>query len=118
MRLHNFSIPSIPSRYLTPVIDINVDQEVIDGIATNKNDGSMDNLVKTRVKRVENDPTIVGPGTYNTDNHNNALKKEYGSVTSWQNSRTQRVNHFVKSDNPEVGPGSYNSLQQVDRQVK
>jgi hypothetical protein len=49
--LQKMSVPSIPSRYLTPIIDGSQDAADADG-----------NICK--MSRLVNDPSKVGPGTY------------------------------------------------------
>lgn len=48
--LQKMSVPSIPSRYLTPIIDQSTNEAVDEGIC--------------KMNRLINDPTRVGPGTY------------------------------------------------------
>ena len=55
MAHHKVSIPSIPSRYLTPVINMHGD----------KDENGKD---VCKISRLVDDPTKVGPGTYEVTN--------------------------------------------------
>lgn len=87
------SVPSIPSRFLTPVIDA----------AQHDNEDSQDIC---KMSRLVDDPTKVGPGTYLVSE--DAVKKSPKSTINWQNSRSMRSGVWASNmTQPSVGPGSY-----------
>lgn len=92
--LQKMSVPSIPSRFLTPIIDAN--QEELDG------SGDI-----CKMSRLVDDPSKVGPGTYQIQ-EDQIVKSPKGAI-SWQNTLSQRGG--IKPSNQTqdtVGPGSYN----------
>ena len=73
--LQKMSVPSIPSRFMTPVIDAN-SVEV---------DDTQDIC---KMSRLVDDPSKVGPGTYVINEEQ--IKKSPGSTINWQNSKSVR----------------------------
>ena len=76
LQFGNLSIPSIPSRFLTPVLkfDVNdrdensrLNQKSVTDDGYNLYDGSIDNILVSKVARLTNDGSNVGPGAYNVD---------------------------------------------------
>ena len=66
--LQKMSVPSIPSRFMTPVIDAN----------TADADDSQDIC---KMSRLVDDPSKVGPGTYVINEEQ--VKKSSGSTINW-----------------------------------
>ena len=71
MKLNNLSIPSIPSRFLTPVLKFDLYEKDQDGSANylddNYNvmqqpDGSIESILVAKVARLTNDGSALGPG--------------------------------------------------------
>ena len=88
------SVPSIPSRFLTPIIDANQEDA----------DGSGDIC---KMSRLVDDPSKVGPGTYQIQEEQ-VIKSPKGAI-SWQNTLSQRGGIKPSTRTQEtVGPGSYN----------
>ena len=80
MKLNNLSIPSIPSRFLTPVLKFDLyekDDEGQNGRGGNymddnynivqQTDGSIESILVAKVARLTNDGSTLGPGQYNID---------------------------------------------------
>ena len=87
------SVPSIPSRFLTPVIDA----------GQNDNDESQDIC---KMSRLVDDPSKVGPGTYLVNEE--PVKKSPKSTINWQNSKSQRSGVWASTfTQASVGPGAY-----------
>jgi hypothetical protein len=71
----NLSIPSIPSRFLTPILKFDIDggdgsrlnQKSITDDGYNLYDGSIDSILVSKVARLTNDGSNLGPGAYNVD---------------------------------------------------
>jgi hypothetical protein len=61
--LLNQSIPTIPSRYLMPNLDYENDLEQT-AIGFNEG-GTYESLLNSKVKRLVEDSSRLGPGTYN-----------------------------------------------------
>jgi len=91
--LQKMSVPSIPSRFLTPIID---------GSEGMDPDGEI-----CKMSRLVDDPGKIGPGSYQISD--DQYKKHPMSTISWQHSNSQR-NGIKASKNTQetVGPGSYN----------
>jgi len=102
---HKVSIPSIPSRYLTPVINMHGD----------KDENGQD---VCKISRLVNDPTRVGPGTYEINNQ--ISKKMISQTIDWATSTSLKstVFHGSKATAPTVGPGAYNSKPEINRKTK
>jgi hypothetical protein len=78
--LHKQTVPSIPSRYLSPIIDVTAEAQ----------DGG--DVVK--MSRLYDDPTKLGPGSYfQTDD----FDKKHVISTTWSNYRSQRGTNAVKT---------------------
>ena len=91
--LQKMSVPSIPSRFLTPIID--AAQADIDS-------GDI-----CKMSRLVDDPSKVGPGTY--DAANEATQKSPRGTINWNFSMSQRSGIKPSaSTSTTVGPGSYN----------
>lgn len=88
------SVPSIPSRYLTPIVDISGDDPEGHDVC--------------KMSRLVNDPSKIGPGSY--------FQKEQSSknmprTTQWSKMNTIKGIKFAQNASPSaVGPGSYNTL--------
>lgn len=92
--LQKMSVPSIPSRFLTPIID-GVDDSA---------DASGDIC---KMSRLVDDPTKVGPGTYQISEEQ--TRSSPRAAINWQNSLTKREGIKASRNTQEtVGPGSYN----------
>lgn len=80
------SAPSIPSKFLTPIID------------TSRTDSQSTILVQhefCQISRLVQDPSKVGPGTYNTQGDMASKPK---LVTNWQTSSPSGIRQGVKID--------------------
>jgi len=89
------SVPSIPSRYLTPVFDT---QPV-----NTENDEDI-----CKMSRLFNDPSKVGPGSYQIIE--DQTRKAPKATILWNRSRSTRESALVEPFNntqQSVGPGSY-----------
>lgn len=88
------SVPSIPSRFLTPIID---------AAQADPESGDI-----CKMSRLVDDPTKVGPGAY--DIMDDVVKKSNCGVINWSNSLSQRngIKPSLSTQNT-VGPGSYNA---------
>ena len=75
------SVPSIPSRFLTPVIDANAQP-----------DG--DDAEICKMSRLVDDPSRVGPGTYAIIE--DQTKKQTKSTIHWNRSRSLRTSDLVE----------------------
>lgn len=69
------SVPSIPSKFLTPVIDAVQ--------STNETDADV-----CKISKLIDDPGRVGPGSYNNIRHPG--KKSPKSTLNWKSIRSQR----------------------------
>lgn len=75
-RLHNFSIPSIPSRFLTPILKFDAqdkDEKSLLDVGYNIYDGSIESVLVSKVARLTNDGSGLGPGAYNVDSSSKAV---------------------------------------------
>eukprot|EP00354_Favella_ehrenbergii_P001691 CAMPEP_0170463468 /NCGR_PEP_ID=MMETSP0123-20130129/8567_1 /TAXON_ID=182087 /ORGANISM="Favella ehrenbergii, Strain Fehren 1" /LENGTH=347 /DNA_ID=CAMNT_0010728905 /DNA_START=11 /DNA_END=1054 /DNA_ORIENTATION=+ len=91
--LQKMSVPSIPSRFLTPIIDAaHVDTDSGD---------------ICKMSRLVDDPSKVGPGTYEVIPE--VTQKSPRGTINWQYSMSQRGGIKPSlSTSATVGPGSYN----------
>ena len=82
-----------------PNLDYEPDQEE----NFSNNDPSYENLLNSKVRKLVDDGTRVGPGSYNAlDIHT----KKSQAGTQWAASKTHRAEMFIKNPvNP--GPGTY-----------
>lgn len=93
--MQNLSIPSIPSRFLTPVLRFDLQEKDVDALKQNSEllnklnqqsdfqsgsiqdaintsrskqaDGMVESVLVARVARLTNDGSTLGPGAYNVD---------------------------------------------------
>lgn len=71
-------------------------------------DGSIESVLVSKVARLTNDGSNLGPGAYNIDSSSKALAQSPKGAITWQNSKSKRTEHFVKKfTQTEVGPGAY-----------
>lgn len=92
--LQKMSVPSIPSRFLTPIID---------GI----NESSTLNGDICKMSRLVDDPTKVGPGSYSIVE--DQVRSSPKATINWQNSLSKREGIKASRNTQDtVGPGSYN----------
>lgn len=87
------SVPSIPSRFLTPIIDA----------STADNDDEI-----CKMSRLVDDPRRVGPGSYQLIE--DQIKKSPTNTIDWNRSRTIRTSSLIepqRKTQESVGPGSY-----------
>lgn len=92
--LQKMSVPSIPSRFLTPIID---------GTQTDNDGGDI-----CKMSRLVDDPSKVGPGSYQVQDE--YTKRSPSGSINWQHSLTKRSGISPSNRTQEtVGPGSYNS---------
>lgn len=96
--LQKMSVPSIPSRFMTPVIDANAVEE----------DDTQDIC---KMSRLVDDPGKVGPATYFISE--DQVKRSPKATINWQNSRSLRSGiQAHKTTLEKVGPGSYDASLQ------
>eukprot|EP00347_Sterkiella_histriomuscorum_P010908 403374461 len=109
----NMSIPSIPSRYIQPNLDI--DDNEMEQSQTIGLDGALTN---GKVKMITNDSSRLGPGTYQISDY--LTKKSPRANLSFGISKTMRTvdDTLVKqTTNSTVGPGSYEITKELDRKI-
>lgn len=108
------SIPSIPSRFLTPVLkfDLSIgDSDLMVNKALEAEgyrvfDSRIESKLVAKVAKLNNDGSTLGPGSYNLINAKGISKSPKGTV--WSNSTSQRRDHFTKSHTlPNNGPGAH-----------
>ena len=132
LKFNNLSIPSIPSRFLTPVLKFDLYEK--DGLEPDKlnrsyaedgyditqyQDSSIESILVAKVARLTNDGSTLGPGSYNIDQSSRALAQSPKGAIKWTHSRSQRDEHFVKSFTDKVvGPGSYENAHKIDRKIQ
>lgn len=99
MKLNNLSIPSIPSRFLTPVLKFDLYEKDSDGrtnyIDDNYNivqqpDGSIESILVAKVARLTNDGSALGPGQYEVANAGKAVAQSPKGAINWKDSKTVR----------------------------
>ena len=109
--MHNLSIPSIPSRFLTPILKFDAqekDEKSLMEVGYNIYDGSIESVLVSKVAKLTNDGSNLGPGAYNVDVSSKALAASPRGAINWQNSKSKRTEHFVKKSTiSDVGPGAY-----------
>ena len=75
-RIGNFSIPSIPSRYLTPVLSFELHEKDQAGLLKDHQgyheDGSIESVLVAKMARLTNDGSSLGPGSYNVNDSHKA----------------------------------------------
>ena len=92
--LQKMSVPSIPSRFLTPVID-----------GSTQKDSEI-----CKINRLVDDPGRLGPGTYELNEE--LTKKTTKNTIAWGRERTARTSMLVeplRKTGETVGPGSYST---------
>jgi len=68
----------------------------------------MDSMLVSKVARLTNDGSALGPGSYNVDSSSKVIAPSPRGAVKWSNSKTARRDHFTKTHNQmNVGPGSY-----------
>ena len=85
-RLHNFSIPSIPSRFLTPILKFDAqdkDEKSLLDVGYNIYDGSIESVLVSKVARLTNDGSNLGPGAYNVDVSSKAIANSPRGAIAW-----------------------------------
>lgn len=71
-------------------------------------DGQMDSILVSKVARLTNDGSALGPGSYNVDSSSKVVSSSPRGAIKWANSTSTRRDHFTKTHNQrDVGPGSY-----------
>ena len=117
------SIPSIPSRYLTPVLRFDLyerdgqQSKELEGYQV-QNDRSLESVLVAKVARLTNDGSALGPGSYNIAESSRHLQKSPKGSVNWVNSKSKRDEHFIKTFTQRtVGPGSYQNNQQINRSI-
>ena len=104
-RLANLSIPSIPSRFLTPVLKFDLHEKEEQQQAHQQ---VTESVLVAKVARLTNDGSNVGPGHYNIDQAYKANSPSPRGGDNWMVNKTKRQDIFVqKSTQKSVGPGSY-----------
>ena len=104
----NFNVPTIPSRFLTPVL--NFDNQ-------DNNGENMESMLISKVQRLTADGTTIGPGQYNVIKSIKAVGNSPRGAIKWSNSKSTRTDHFTKTyTSIEVGPGKY-TAKGIDRSI-
>ena len=124
------SIPSIPSRFLTPVLkfDINdnqadssrLHQKSITDDGYNIYDTTVDHsTLVAKVAKLTNDGSTLGPGSYNVDKASKTIAASPRMGVKWGHSHSKRPDYFTKTyTQKEVGPGKYSPLSNtLDRSI-
>ena len=119
--LKNLSIPTIPSRFLTPVLRFDLQERDADGMQQhdlmnrlNSNSGmhsgsiaaalaesqgskpaleqgAVESVLVARVARLTNDGSTLGPGSYNVDESAKAMSSSPRGVLRWGASKSKRI---------------------------
>jgi hypothetical protein len=119
-RLNNLSIPTIPSRFLTPVLKFDLHEKDDPNIQTQRemltrlnnssgldgslastehftgqkfkqpNDGPVESVLVAKVARLTNDGSSLGPGSYNVDQSSKFVSASPRCAIKWQNSKSKR----------------------------
>ena len=111
-------IPSIPSRFLTPILKFDLHEkdqgyELFDTIIGSNQE--YDSLLVAKVARLKNDASIVGPGSYNPNKIDKYNKSRSPNMFI---DKTKRTNNFEKSfTETRVGPGTYSAHWDMDRSI-
>ena len=122
-KLANLSIPTIPSRFLTPILkfDLNEKDQCYDlydaVVGAHQGGGQPDSVLVAKVARLTNDGAGVGPATYNPGAAYSALNSK-GSTTNMAVASNRKDYFTINSTAPKVGPGSYTIKHGVDRSIK
>jgi hypothetical protein len=105
--LNKMSVPSIPSRFLTPIIDSSAVEH-----GTTDSQGDL-----CKMSRLINDPSKVGPGTY--ENLPPAKGSPHG-IINWNLTRSSRSPHAGPTSHTQatVGPGSYDTIKNYDKKPR
>ena len=88
----NFAIPSIPSRFMTPILQFDQSDKVSNLLEGQYEvlDGQIDNSLVSKVARLTNDGHQVGPGQYNVDSSSKMVQHSPRGVTRWNYSKSER----------------------------
>ena len=71
-------------------------------------DGSIESVLVSKVARLTNDGSNLGPGAYNVDSASKVTAVSPKGTIAWQNSKTKRKEHFIKTfTQQDIGPGAY-----------
>lgn len=111
--MKQYHVPTIPSRFLTPVLKFeNSEAGVIDN-----GDRTQDSILISTVARLIDDGSQLGPGQYNMQE---SKKMSPRGTIKWSHSKTARTDFFTKKNTPnEVGPGKYQLTKKIhDRSIK
>jgi hypothetical protein len=116
-RFSKGGIPSIPSRFLTPVLKFDKhsnDQsyQYFDTVI-GKNQDNQNEIVVAKIAKLEATGQQLGPGSYDPN------KKDKMRSPDMAIDRTRRLNNFEKNmTETRVGPGSYGIYSEVERPIK
>jgi hypothetical protein len=120
-RNSNYNVPTIPSRFLTPILQFETTEKSglnsSRGIFTDGDTGQ-ESILVSKVARLTNDGSQLGPGAYNVINSSKHLATSVKGTVRWGNSKSTRQDHFTKNfTSPEVGPGAYHPKKKIDRSI-
>ena len=146
--MQNLSIPSIPSRFLTPVLRFDLQEKDVDALKQNSEllnklnqqsdfqsgsiqeaintsrskqaDGMVESVLVARVARLTNDGSTLGPGAYNVDQSSRVLGASPRGAVKWQHSKSRRMGDVAGKTQTStlVGPGAYNTMKKLDRTIQ
>ena len=122
-KLANLSIPTIPSRFLTPILKFDLHEkdqgyDLYDTvIGANQEAQNQESILVAKVARLTNDGRGVGPGSYDPK-HAHERGNPRGSP-NMAIDRTVRADLWeAKGTERQVGPGAYHAQREVDRTIK
>ena len=122
-KLANLSIPTIPSRFLTPILKFDLHEkdqgyDLYDTvIGANQEAQNQESILVAKVARLTNDGRAVGPGSYDPK-HAHERGNPRGSP-NMAIDRTVRADLWeAKGTERQVGPGAYHAQREVDRTIK
>ena len=101
------SIPSIPSRFLTPVLKFDIHekeantsrlhQKSVTDDGYNIYDTSMESVMVAKVAKLTNDGSTLGPGAYDVDKASKTIAASPKMGVRWGNSHSKRPDFFTKT---------------------
>lgn len=131
-KLNNLAIPSIPSRFLTPILKFDFHEKDLtnyDHVITSVPGGGhpkqreqvteSETILLARVARLTNDGSNVGPASYNVDKSFKALNHSSPKVANnYAIDNSRRMQNTVPcSTNEQIGPGAYKIELKYDKGI-
>jgi hypothetical protein len=82
-------------------------------------DGSIDSVLVSKVARLTNDGSTLGPGAYDVDKSSKTQAMSPRGAIKWSNSKSKRPDFFTRTYTEQgVGPGSYHlRAKTIDRSI-